>query len=151
MKSYLGIIVHLRLTVPRQMVLLRERCTELRQELLLYCCNQAYTKSSGRIPWNDTAICETFKTSYRKGKHLVKGDLEKHSELSIILFLPKTSQDSIKMERKFLPCFFLGYALYACRKFLEPITEPKVIFCQCRGVWESLYVNASPFPDKWYC
>ena len=49
------------------MVPLRERYTDLRKELLLYCCNEAWTKNGGRIPWNDTAICETLKTGYRTG------------------------------------------------------------------------------------
>ena len=38
-KSCPGVIVHQRLTVPRQMVLLKERYAESRKELLHYCCN----------------------------------------------------------------------------------------------------------------
>ena len=46
-KSYLGIVVHLRLTVPKQMVLLREQYAESRRERLQCCCNPTWMKSGG--------------------------------------------------------------------------------------------------------
>ena len=103
-KSCHGIIVHQRLTVPRQMVLLKERYTESKKGLLLYCCNQVWTKNGGRIPWNVT-ICETFKFSCLMGRHPMKGVLENqwgpqlfsHHCLSIIQSLPTTSQDSTSL------------------------------------------------------
>ena len=52
----------------RQRVLPKERHAESRKELLHYCCNQASTKHGV------TAFCETFKTSYRTGQHLMNGD-----------------------------------------------------------------------------
>ena len=36
----------------------RRRHAEEKMELLQFCCNQAWTKSGGRIPWNVTVICE---------------------------------------------------------------------------------------------
>ena len=39
-KSYLGISVHRRLTVPKQMVLQKERHAESRKAPLLHCCNR---------------------------------------------------------------------------------------------------------------
>ena len=61
------------------MVLLTERYGESRKELLQYCCNPAWMKRGGLIPWNVTVICETFKTSWQMGKHLVNGELENHA------------------------------------------------------------------------
>ena len=43
-----------------------------------HCSNPAWTKSGRLIPWNVTVTCETFKSSYRTGKHLMNGDLENH-------------------------------------------------------------------------
>ena len=68
MKNCPGIAVHLRLTVPKQMVLLIEQYTESRKELMQNCCNSAWTKSGGLIPWTVTVTCETCKTSCRTGK-----------------------------------------------------------------------------------
>ena len=77
-KNYRGIIVHQRLTDPRRMVLLRDRHAELKKELLQCCHNPVWTKNGGLILWNVTVTCETFKTSWRMGKHLTKGDSENH-------------------------------------------------------------------------
>ena len=66
-------------------------------------------KVGGQIPWNAIPICETFKICCLMGKLHTKGVLENHSMdpsfrllhwLSIILFLRKTSQESINLERK---------------------------------------------------
>ena len=109
-KSYLGIIVHLRFTVQKPMVLKRERYEELRKQLLQYCCNLAWMTGGGLVPWNVTAICELFETSYRTGKHLLNCALGNHfvgpqffsdRRLRVIRFLPKTSQDSTSLVRKF--------------------------------------------------
>ena len=71
-------------------------------------------KIGGRIPWSAAAICETYKISCLMGKHLTNGDSANHSKdqpfrlvrwLSINLFLRKTSQESINLERKsYLDC-----------------------------------------------
>ena len=37
------------------------------------CCNQAWTKSGGRIPRNVTAMCETFKISCLMGETPYEG------------------------------------------------------------------------------
>ena len=76
--TYPGIIVHLRLAVLKQMVLLREQYAESRKELLQYSCNLPWMKSGGQIPWSATVICETFKTLYWTGKHLMTGNFENH-------------------------------------------------------------------------
>ena len=43
---------------------------------LLYCCNQVWMKNGGRIPWNVTPFCETFKISCLMGRHHMKGGSE---------------------------------------------------------------------------
>ena len=72
------VIAHQGFTDLRRMVLLKERCAELKKELLLYCCNLAWRRNGALIPRNVAVICEMFKTSYRTGKHLVNGALENH-------------------------------------------------------------------------
>ena len=71
-------------------------------------------KNGGQILWNALPICETFKISCLMGKLHTRGILENHSKdqsfrlvhwLSITLFLRKTSQESINLERKsYLDC-----------------------------------------------
>ena len=79
-------------------------------------------KIGGQIPWNAIPICQTFKISCLMGKHHTRDVLGNHLKdrsfrlvhwLSVTLFLRKTSQESINMEKKkVLPGLFLGYALY---------------------------------------
>ena len=66
-------------------------------------------KNGGRIPWSDTAICETYKISCLMGRHLMRGGSENHLKdqslrlvhwSNITPFLRKTSQESINLERK---------------------------------------------------
>ena len=66
-----GIIARLLHADQKQMGLQKEQCGHLR-----YCCNQVWTKNGGRIPWNVTAICETFKISCLIGRHQMKGSSE---------------------------------------------------------------------------
>ena len=71
-------------------------------------------KNGGQIPWNATLICEAFKISCLMGRLHTKGVLENLSKdqsfrlvhwFSITLFLRKTSQESINLERKsYLDC-----------------------------------------------
>ena len=63
-----GIILHLSLTVPKQMVFLKGRNAESREEFMHCCCNLSWMKSDRLVPWNVTVICEMFKTSYEMGK-----------------------------------------------------------------------------------
>ena len=35
-------------------------------------------KNGGRVPWNVTAVCETFKISCQMGEHLMNGVVENH-------------------------------------------------------------------------
>ena len=69
-------------------------------------------KISGQIPWNATPICETSQIYYLMGRRPVKDVLGNHLKdrlfhlvhwLSIILSLQRTSQESIKLERKSYP------------------------------------------------
>ena len=79
-------------------------------------------KNGGQIPWNAIPICETFKISCLMGRLHTKDVLENLLKdqsfrlvhwLSIILFLRKTSQESINFERKsYLDCS-LDTLLYA--------------------------------------
>ena len=71
-----GIIVRQRHTDEKRMGLLKEQCVELRKGHLRFCCNQVWMKNGGRIPWNVTAICETFKISCLVGEHQMKGGSE---------------------------------------------------------------------------
>ena len=75
-----------------------------------YCCNQVWAKNGGQFPWNAFPICETFKISCLKGKLHTRDVLGNYLKdrssrfvpwLSITLFLRKTSQESINLERKF--------------------------------------------------
>ena len=67
-------------------------------------------KVGGQILWNALAICETSQTCCLMGRRPMKDVLGNHSKdllfnlvhwLSITLFLRKTSQESINLERKF--------------------------------------------------
>ena len=71
-------------------------------------------KIGGQILWNVILICETLKISCLMGKLHTREVLENHLKdqsfrlvhwLSITLFLRKTSQESINLERKsYLDC-----------------------------------------------
>ena len=104
-----GIIARLHHIDQKHMGLLKEQCAELKKAPLPYCCNQVWMKIGGQIPWNATPICETFKISCLMGKLLTRDVLGNHLQdpqfrlvhwLSITLFLRKTSQESINLERK---------------------------------------------------
>ena len=123
-KNYPGITVPQRLTVQRLMVLPRERYAELRKELLHFCCNQAWNKNGGRIPWNITAICEMFKTSWQMGKLPYERRLGEPFKRPVIPFgllteyHPIAAKDLSRLHqfgKTVLPGKFLGYALYAGR------------------------------------
>ena len=79
-------------------------------------------RNGGQIPWNAIPVSGTFKISCLMGKLQTKGALENLLMdqisrlvhwLSITLFLRKTSQESISLERKCYLGLLLGYALYA--------------------------------------
>ena len=108
-KIYPGIVARELRTDRKQMGLLKEQYTEIRKLHLQYCCDQVWMKNGGRIPWNVTAICETFKISCLMGRHPVGGGSEDHlteplSRLeqwsNITLFLQKTYRDYIKLVQK---------------------------------------------------
>ena len=71
-------------------------------------------KIGGQIPWNVAPFCEIFMIYYLMGRRPVKDVLGNHLKdelsrlvhwLSITLFLRKTSQESINLERKsYLDC-----------------------------------------------
>ena len=66
-------------------------CSESKREKwkkvhLPHCCNQVWMKNRGLIPWNVTAICETFKISCLMEKLHTKDVLEKHLKDPIIPF-----------------------------------------------------------------
>ena len=96
------------------MGLLKERCAELKKTPLLYCCNQVWMKIGVQILWNATPICETSQISCLMGKLHTRDVLGNHLKdrsfrlvhcLSITLFLRKTNQESINLERKsYLDC-----------------------------------------------
>ena len=107
-KNYPGNIVRQRHTDQNLMGLPEEQCAEWKKGHMPYCCNQVWTKNGGRIPWNVTAICETFKISCLMVRHLVKGDSENHLTdkwyrleqwSTITLSLPKICRDCISSAR----------------------------------------------------
>ena len=65
-------------------------------------------KNGGRIPWNVTAFCETFKISCLMGRHLMKGCLVEYHPISA-----KDISRLHRFGRKVLPDIFLGYAVHA--------------------------------------
>ena len=67
-----GIVVRQHRTDQKQMGLLKEQCAESKKGHLPYSCNHFWTKNGGWIPWNVTAICETFKISCLMGNTLWK-------------------------------------------------------------------------------
>ena len=93
------------------MGLLREQDAKLKKGDLLYCCKQVWMKIGGRIPWNATAICETYEIACLMGKHRSKGDLKNHLKdrsfhlvhwlLKIIQNPRKTSHESINLVSKY--------------------------------------------------
>ena len=98
------------------------RCAELRKGYLRYWCNQVCTKNGGRVPWNVTAICGTFKISCLMGRHHMAGGSEYHFIGLVILFAAMVEYHPISAENlsrlhqfcpKVLPGIFLGYALHA--------------------------------------
>ena len=108
-KIFPGITVRRHHTDRKQIGLLREQYAERKKVHLQYCCNHFWMKIGGRIPWNAISICETFKISCLMGKLRTKGVLENRLKdrsfrlvhwLSITLFLRRTSQESINLERK---------------------------------------------------
>ena len=87
----------------------------IKEGRLLYCCNQVWMKNGGWIPWNATAICGIFRTSWQTGKLHTKGDLKDplhHLDhlLNIILF---STEDQPRIHHQFgkkvLPVKFLGH------------------------------------------
>ena len=85
-KPFPGIIVRQHRTYRKLMGLVREQSAESRKGNLRYCCNQVRTKNGGRIPWNVTAICETFKISCLIRRHPITGGSENHSMAPVIPF-----------------------------------------------------------------
>ena len=70
-------------------------------------------KNWWQIPWNVTPICETSQIYYLMGRRHIKDVLGNHLKdlsfhmvhwLSITLFLRKTSQESINLEKSYLDC-----------------------------------------------
>ena len=113
-KIFPGIIVRRHHTDREHMGLLREQYAEWKKVRLQYCCNHFWMKNGGQVPWNAILICETFKISCLMGRLHTNDVLGNHLEdqsfrlvhwLSITLFLRKTSQESINLERKsYLDC-----------------------------------------------
>ena len=98
------------------MGLLREQCAEWKKVHLLYCCNQAWMRNGGQIPWNAITICGTFKIFGLMGRLHMRDFWENRWKdrsfhlvhwLSITLSLRRTSQESISLERK----SYLKYSL----------------------------------------
>ena len=108
-KACEGIIVRRHHTDRKQVISLKEQYAESKKAPLPYCCNQVWIKIGGQVLWNVTPFCETFKISCLMGKLHTRDVLGNRFKdrsfrlvhwLSITLFLRKTSQESINLERK---------------------------------------------------
>ena len=117
-----GIIVRRHHTDQKQMRLLKEQCVESRKGHLQFCCNQVWTKKGGQIPWNVTAICETFRTFLSDGKTPYERQFGMPLSGPVIPFEamvehhPISAKDESRPHQfgpKVWPGTFLGYALYA--------------------------------------
>ena len=120
-KIFPGIVVRQHHTDRKEMGFLREQCAELRKGLVQYCCSQVWMKNGGRIPWNVTAICKTFKITCLMGRHLMKDVSEYHFWPGYSVWSngrnhPISAQDLSRLHQfgpKALPRCFFGCVLYA--------------------------------------
>ena len=74
--NYPGNIARKHRTEQEQMGLPKEQRAEWKEGHLWCCCSPVWVTNGGPIPWNVTAICETFKNSCLTGIHHVKGGSE---------------------------------------------------------------------------
>ena len=86
------------------------------------CCDPAWTKNCGLIPWNATAHCEISKTSWHTGKLFcerrfgepVKGPMIPFGAMAE--YYPTSSRGQARLHqfgKKILPGIFMGCALIA--------------------------------------
>ena len=117
-----GIIARLHHIDQRQMGLLRERYAEWKKVRPQYCCNQVWMKVGAQIPWNATAMCETFNISCLMGRLHMKDALENRLKdllfhlVHLVEYHHITAKDQSRIHqfgKKVSPGLFLGYALYA--------------------------------------
>ena len=108
-KIFPGIIVRQRHTDQKQ-IWIAERAVRRVKEGTSAVLLHSGLENGGQIPWNVIPICDTFKISCLMGKLHTRDVLGNHLKdrsfrlvhwLSITLFLRKTSQESINLERKF--------------------------------------------------
>ena len=71
---------HWRCSTSSRKVWCFDNYEEWKKVLQQYCYKQDWMKNGGLILWNAIAICEMSKTSWQKGKLLMKDDLENHSK-----------------------------------------------------------------------
>ena len=107
--NYPGNIARKYHTEQEQMGLPKEQRAEWKEGHLRRYCSPVWVTNRGRIPWNVTAICETFKNSCLTGKHHVKGGSEcpltDHRHRleqwpNITLSLRNSNLDCISLEQK---------------------------------------------------
>ena len=110
MRNYPGIIVRQHHTDQKQMGLQKEQFAEWKRRHLRCHFSRLWLKIGGRIPWNVTAIYETFKISCLMGRHHMTGGSQNHltDQLSrleqwsnITLSLRKTHRDYINLAQKY--------------------------------------------------
>ena len=81
-RNYPCIIVRQHHTDQKQMELPKVPYVEWKKGHLWCYCSPVWVTNGGRILWNVTAICETFKISCLMGRHHTKGFSENHSRSS---------------------------------------------------------------------
>ena len=86
------------------------------------CCSPVWVTNGGRVPWNVTAICETFKISCLTGRTPHERRFGMPFGGPVILFAalveyhPISAKDQSRLHQfgsKVSPGIFLGYVLYA--------------------------------------
>ena len=102
----------------------KEPYVEWKKGHLRCCCSPVWVTNGGRILWNVTAICETFKISCLMWRHHMKGGSEFLFKGPVIPFgamveyHPISARDQPRLHQfgaKVLLGICLGYALYAGR------------------------------------
>ena len=134
MKIFPATILRQHRTDRKLMGLLREQCAESRKGHLRYCCNQVWTTNGGRILWNATPICETFKISCLMGETPYERRFGMPVNGPVIPFEamvenhPISAKDQSGLHQfgaKVLPSIFLDHALYAGKETLWSQTLEK--------------------------
>ena len=127
--NYPGITIRLHRAAPRQMVLLKKRCAEMKKELPLCCCNLEWMKNAGSsmechcFLRNVQDLLSDGKTLHERrfGEPFKGPVIQFGSMVEYHLYSEGDQSRHHQFGKKVLPGKFLGYALYG--DILEDIEE----------------------------